>query len=398
MEVFHKVGGRSRARLIRVLWQTSSPWAGSGHQRHLSGDSQNNRSSQVSQAESWDSGQGYDGIDIHQFKASIFETEKPLHMKAGPESLQSHLVLPAISKWFVSELSTKEAELRPDNGKVLSPYLKSFSSALVLPFELAYPQPSQSSGDAVQTFLRYLQSDGVSESAAQLREVIQLENAREVGKEEPEPQERVLRFDASLGLLEAAQNYNVERPEVRLRSLYVAQSLISDLPEELQNDLPVPSIVKLAGKGDIYSSSIWLGLEPTFTPLHRDPNPNLFIQMCSNKVVRLLPPASGDRLYRNVQNMLPQAQRANSRLRGLEMMHGPERDLLRRAVWDDRGLPSASLPESVAAAMQDSSRGMMQEAHMAPGEALFIPKGWWHSVMSKDGNGALNASVNWWFR
>jgi len=33
---------------------------------------------------------------------------------------------------------------------------------------------------------------------------------------------------------------------------------------------------------------------------------------------------------------------------------------------------------------------------VSPGDALFIPKGWWHSIKSV-GIG-VTASVNWWFR
>lgn len=393
MGVFSKVGGYSHASLFRSFRKTSCPWTGYGRQRCATGDSRHTETSRIDQVESWDSEQGYDGIDIHRFKATNFEGEKPLHMKAGPDFLRSRSSLPAISRWFESESSIKEPGL---NDKAMTPYLQSFSSTLILPFELAYPQPSKS-GDTIQNFLQSLKVDGVHDPAAVLRELVQFEETRKEREQGTKRQGRVLRFDAPLALLEAARDFNLERPEAGLRSLYIAQALISDLPKELQDDLPVPMIVKLAGRGDIYSSSIWLGLEPTFTPLHRDPNPNLFIQMCSQKVFRLLSPASGDKLYRGVQSRLPQAVRANSRLRGLEMMHGPERDLLRKAVWDEQGLRSVP-PSTSVAAVTDSSRSMMQEAHLAPGDALFIPKGWWHSVTSKDENSALNASVNWWFR
>lgn len=63
------------------------------------------------------------------------------------------------------------------------------------------------------------------------------------------------------------------------------------------------------------------------------------------------------------------------------MMDGPEAELLHRAVW------------------LDASRSLdTQQVLLAPGDALFIPKGWWHSVQSQGDIGHLNASVNWWFR
>ncbi|KAL8814953.1 MAG: hypothetical protein Q9223_005871 [Gallowayella weberi] len=61
--------------------------------------------------------------------------------------------------------------------------------------------------------------------------------------------------------------------------LYVAQASIDRLPELLQKDVPTPELVARAGKGDVYDSSIWLGVAPTYTPLHRDPNPNMYLQL-----------------------------------------------------------------------------------------------------------------------
>ncbi|KAM4062846.1 cupin-like domain-containing protein [Hirsutella rhossiliensis] len=160
--------------------------------------------------------------------------------------------------------------------------------------------------------------------------------------------------------------------------LYIAQAGLEELPQPLQDDVPAPELVKRAGKGDIYQSSLWLGTEPTYTPLHRDPNPNLFCQLCGCKIVRLLPPSSGDRLYFEVQAKI--RQRGNSRIRTTEMMQGKERKVLHDAVWND------------------GEAGELHEAELSPGDALFIPDGWWHSVKSKEADGRLNGSVNWWFR
>ncbi|KAI4593046.1 hypothetical protein KJ359_010132 [Pestalotiopsis sp. 9143b] len=187
------------------------------------------------------------------------------------------------------------------------------------------------------------------------------------------------RFYAPLGLLEQAVVYNkTVNHENRIRRLYIAQSQLNELPQALQDDLPAPSIVRQAGKGDIYDSSIWLGLEPTYTPLHKDPNPNLFVQLLSAKTVRLLTPSSGQQLYARVQHQL--GSQGNSRFRGAEMMQGPERSALYDAIWGS------------------DQPGNILEAQLEPGDALFIPKGWWHSVQSKFDDGRLNASVNWWFR
>jgi hypothetical protein len=180
------------------------------------------------------------------------------------------------------------------------------------------------------------------------------------------------RFNAPLSLFLQAYTTS-EHPG----KLYIAQAQIADLPKQLQDDLPVPRIVKEAGKGDIYDSNIWMGMPPTYTPLHKDPNPNLFLQLVSRKVVRLFEPDVGLRIFRTVQEDI--GQQASSVFRGEEMMEGPERDALNRAVWGE----------------ESKREGLEVIVH--PGEALFIPKGWWHSIKSA-GPDSVNASVNWWFR
>jgi hypothetical protein len=186
---------------------------------------------------------------------------------------------------------------------------------------------------------------------------------------------------APLKLLIKALEFNASRDPATTHPLhlYIAQSCLSDLPQALQDDLPAPDIVQRAGKGDIYSSSIWMGTEPTYTPLHRDPNPNLFCQLYSRKTVRLLPPSRGDVLFFQVQAQIQ--QQGNSRIRTADMMQGEERTALHDAVWADKDLPEE-----------------LHEVRLSAGDALFIPEGWWHSVKSVESNGGLNGSVNWWFR
>jgi len=179
------------------------------------------------------------------------------------------------------------------------------------------------------------------------------------------------RFNAPLSLfLEACRSGSHQR-------LYIAQAQIADLPKELQADLPVPDLVLHAGKGDIYDANIWMGIPPTYTPLHKDPNPNLFVQLASYKRARLFEPSKGAAIFREVQSKL--GQYSSSTFRGEEMMEGPERAALEEIVWGANSVDMDGL-----------------EALVGPGDALFIPKGWWHSFKSV-GTG-LNASVNWWFR
>jgi hypothetical protein len=133
-----------------------------------------------------------------------------------------------------------------------------------------------------------------------------------------------------------------------------------------------------AGKGDVYETSIWLGQAPTYTPLHRDPNPNLFVQLAGKKTVRLFPPKVGSAIFALVQERIGGS--GNAVMRGEEMMMGAERAVLEEVVWGG---------ESVYA------REAWQ-AELRAGDGLFIPKGWWHSI--KGVGEGMTGSVNWWFR
>ncbi|KAJ5653457.1 hypothetical protein N7490_000460 [Penicillium lividum] len=166
--------------------------------------------------------------------------------------------------------------------------------------------------------------------------------------------------------------------------LYLAQCQLMDLPPVLRDDFPTPQIVVQAGKGDVYDTNVWIGHPPTYTPLHRDPNPNLFVQLAGQKVVRLLAPAEGQVLFARARWQLGQSGGKDAAaFRGEEMMQGQERALLDDMVW---GVSASAVSE----------RGHRYEVHLEAGDGLFIPKGWWHSI--KGIGEGVTASVNWWFR
>lgn len=321
----------------------------------------------------------HESIEVQRFRELAFDAGKPLLLKGSQDG---HTRMPAMAKWFQPVADGRNSPVTD----AVTPYFQGFSMAHV-PYELMYPQLREGAGDAVDQFLNFLESgsgDAAGETleralASHLRQQLLMAGVEPRGAGTGARQQRLLRFDAPLALLIAALRYNAKAEEpCRLRQLYIAQSSLDDLPEELSRDLPTPRVVAEAGKGDVYASSVWLGLEPTYTPLHRDPNPNLFVQLRGSKDVRLLPPRDGDAVFRDVQARLGRWG-GNSRIRGAEMMEGPERELLRDVIWEEPGWP-------------------LQEAQLEPGDALFIPKGWWHSVRSRFDDGRLNGSVNWWFR
>ncbi|KAF1915202.1 cupin-like domain-containing protein [Ampelomyces quisqualis] len=164
--------------------------------------------------------------------------------------------------------------------------------------------------------------------------------------------------------------------------IYLAQHPIDELPKQLQDDLPPPEIIKNFGKGDIYGSSLWMGKAPTHTPLHRDPNPNLFVQLSGKKTFRLMRPDVGRKLYEDVRSKLYNKAGDGATMRGEEMMQGEEFDKLKQAVWQDK--------------LATNNTRLGYEVKLKPGCGLYIPLGWWHAVQA-EGVGP-NVSVNWWFR
>jgi hypothetical protein len=163
------------------------------------------------------------------------------------------------------------------------------------------------------------------------------------------------------------------------RRLYLAQHSLDDMPRGLRDDLPTPMgfLKSIGGAGDIYGSSLWMGKAPTRTPLHRDPNPNLFVQLLGKKTIRLIEPTAGKELYERIKEMVGEAS-GSATMRGEEMMRGKAMELLERTVWDD------NLTQDLAV---QGFEVTLKEAH-----GLYIPLGWWHAVRSR-GSGP-NVSVS----
>jgi hypothetical protein len=108
----------------------------------------------------------------------------------------------------------------------------------------------------------------------------------------------------------------------------------------------------------------WIGPKNTFTPLHHDLTNNLLVQFVGRKRVILASPAETPRLYNDVHVF--------SRVSNLT---APDLDL---AIYP--------LVEGVA----------FEEVMLNPGDALFIPIGWWHQITSLDFSvSATYTNFNW---
>ncbi|KAI5805938.1 hypothetical protein EDC01DRAFT_640915 [Geopyxis carbonaria] len=167
---------------------------------------------------------------------------------------------------------------------------------------------------------------------------------------------------------------SLESPSESLPNLYLAQvSLLDAFPELQKSFEPTPDFVTSAGKGDIYATNLWLGRSNAInTPLHKDPNPNLFVQLCGRKKLRLFEPDVGKRLLQDVDD----TGHSLIAFRGEDMMVGERKEAIEEQVWEK------------------SKEGF--EIEVEPGDGIFIPRGWWHAVRGV-GTG-VGGSVNWWFR
>jgi hypothetical protein len=169
---------------------------------------------------------------------------------------------------------------------------------------------------------------------------------------------RFSRFGAPIGLFLRWQEQELSRASGHAASsdvaLYIAQSSLDSLPAALREDIPTPPTIM---KSDVYANSLWLGIPPTKTPLHRDPNDNLFVQLSGTKKFRLLKPEDGAAVI------------GYERVRTEEDLMGKEAEHVEMWLWDDEQHRSSVETEVTCL-----------EALVKENEGLYIPRGWWHSV------------------
>ncbi|EEH33344.1 hypothetical protein PAAG_04394 [Paracoccidioides lutzii Pb01] len=309
--------------------------------------------------------------DIAAFRASYFQPQLPVILPRGQFSQ-----LPAIQKWFSIDYPSHGGTNAPSSVRSLNyTYLGRHSNCSV-PLELTSSSPDSPDTPQFQRFYAPL--------------------------------------DLFLKWTKTTTGSNPSNSR-----LYLAQCQLLDLPQDLHSDFPTPLFVSEAGRGDIYDTNIWMGIPPTYTPFHRDPNPNLFVQMAGRKAVRLYSPDTGLAVFQRVKAMVlwRQSQDENAiiadrvvadhaKFRGEEMMQGLEKTLLEAEVWGssaerepneaDGGGASGSESGISREVEDEATKTHGFEAHLDAGDGMFIPMGWWHSI--KGVGEGITASVNWWFR
>jgi len=130
----------------------------------------------------------------------------------------------------------------------------------------------------------------------------------------------------------------------------------------LMKDISIPDMLSDARLSSI---NAWCSKgKKTTSSLHFDPHDGLLCVVCGEKKVRLLPPT------------------ATPHIRARPLYHESSNHALVN-IWSDQ------------ADMQHLLTLGLKEHTVYPGDAVFIPQGWWHQVESDNGTFAINF---WWDR
>ena len=148
---------------------------------------------------------------------------------------------------------------------------------------------------------------------------------------------------------------------------YLAQHALLDQVPLLAADVATPDYVSL---GELAAVNAWLGPGGTHSPAHTDPHHNVLCQAVGRKYVRLYPPAAG-------RSLAPDPAAA-----GLTTNTSPVdlEDVIPR--------PAPCPPGNA-----DPGTEPFQDCVLGPGDALFIPRGWWHAVRALE----PSFSVSYWW-
>ncbi|KAJ9451908.1 JmjC domain-containing protein F [Diplonema papillatum] len=148
---------------------------------------------------------------------------------------------------------------------------------------------------------------------------------------------------------------------------YLAQHELLKQISALSKDITLPSALNGVVEEDQVIINCWIGTADTVTELHKDSFDNLFVQVAGYKYVRLYAPAQAKRLYVSKRGCSGAEAQGNC-------------SAVRCEAEDYSQYPLAEDAQYL-------------ECVLGPGEALFIPEGWFHYLRAL----TPSISVNHWF-
>ncbi|KAI1377530.1 Clavaminate synthase-like protein [Hypoxylon crocopeplum] len=201
-------------------------------------------------------------------------------------------------------------------------------------------------------------------------------------------------IDPSLAIAQDSSNGEAASPPLQNKSIaYLAQHpLFTQLPT-LRNDILIPDYCYTAPPPHPTDPSMdqpeleepllnaWFGPPGTITPLHTDPYHNILTQVVGRKYVRLYSPLNTERmLARGKENGV---EMGNTSLMDVGIVEGWD------ALSDDDNDEGQLSKEDLVA----FSEVPFLDCTLEPGDALYIPIGWWHYVRGL----SVSFSVSFWW-
>ncbi|KAI1763743.1 Clavaminate synthase-like protein [Hypoxylon sp. FL1150] len=189
---------------------------------------------------------------------------------------------------------------------------------------------------------------------------------------------------------DSSGNHTISSSSVRSSTAYLAQHpLFTQLPS-LRNDILIPDYCYTAPPPHPTDPSIdrpeldepllnaWFGPPGTITPLHNDPYHNILTQVVGRKYVRLYSPLD------------TQEMQARGREHGVEMGNTSLMDVGVVEGWDTW---SENHDQHVQEDLDAFKKVPFLDCILEPGDALYIPTGWWHYVRGL----SVSFSVSFWW-
>jgi hypothetical protein len=166
--------------------------------------------------------------------------------------------------------------------------------------------------------------------------------------------------------------------QVKDLQLYLSQiPLWTSSPSTSENILSSDRFPSILANRDMYQCNMWANINPAVTTLHYDGNHNILFVASGHKDVLLLSPAHTTRLQANgVFSTSPH----HSSLSAADLA----------SMFPITSFPTPT-PATPATSVLPSGA---YRVRVEPGDALFIPEGWWHQVSS----GHCTYALNFWFR